>query len=270
MKKLLVLLLTFMMMITITACGSKPTEPTKEETDLEYITKKGTMIVGITDFEPMDFLDENGKWIGFDAELAELVGKELNVEVIFQLIQWSSKETELAGKTIDCIWNGMTWDEDRAANMEMTDWYMVNEQVFVVNKNSLDKFTTVEDLSGITVAAEGGSAGEDYILSDLTSCTYIEKGSMIDALMELNMGTVDAAVIDNNMAYYLINKANSDFAGLTVLEGFISPAPEYYSIAFRKGSDATAKVNDILKALTADGTVKKLAEKYGLEKALLD
>ncbi len=94
MKKLVALLLVVLMLVGFTSCSEKP--------DLKYVTDKGTLVVGITDFEPMDYL-KDGKWTGFDAELARLVGKELGVKVKFQEIDWSKKETELAAKTIDCI-----------------------------------------------------------------------------------------------------------------------------------------------------------------------
>ncbi len=109
MNKIINLVLALFMIIALVGCNSN--EPKKELTDLEYIKNKGTLIVGITDFEPMDFEDASGKWVGFDAELAELVSEKLGISVVFQLINWNCKETELAGKTIDCIWNGLTWDE---------------------------------------------------------------------------------------------------------------------------------------------------------------
>ena len=277
MKKILALILAMVMLVACFAsCGNAAdntasNDDAAKDSDLAYIQDKGTLIVGITDFEPMDYKEDGSdEWTGFDAELARLVGKELGVTVEFQEINWKMKETELSSKTIDCIWNGLTWDEERAENMSLTDYYMLNRQVLVVATKNADKYTSVDSLAGANVAAESGSAGESVITESLTNSTYIEKDAQIDVLTELIMGTVDAGVIDYVMANYLINKEGSSFAGLTIVENALTTQDEYYSIAFRKGSDVTAKVNAILKDLKADGTVDTLAKKYGLVDAIVD
>lgn len=277
MKKILALILAMVMLVACFAsCGNAAdntasNDDAAKDSDLAYIQDKGTLIVGITDFEPMDYKEDGSdEWTGFDAELARLVGKELGVTVEFQEINWKMKETELSSKTIDCIWNGLTWDEERAENMSLTDYYMLNRQVLVVATKNADKYTSVESLAGANVAAESGSAGESVITESLTNSNYIEKDAQIDVLTELIMGTVDAGVIDYVMANYLINKEGSSFADLTIVENALTTQDEYYSIAFRKGSDVTAKVNAILKDLKADGTVDTLAKKYGLVDAIVD
>ena len=277
MKKILALILAMVMLVACFAsCGNAAdntasNDDAAKDSDLAYIQDKGTLIVGITDFEPMDYKEDGSdEWTGFDAELARLVGKELGVTVEFQEINWKMKETELSSKTIDCIWNGLTWDEERAQNMSLTDYYMLNRQVLVVATKNADKYTSVDSLDGANVAAESGSAGESVITESLTSSNYIEKDAQIDVLTELIMGTVDAGVIDYVMANYLINKEGSSFADLTIVENALTTQDEYYSIAFRKGSDVTAKVNAILKDLKADGTVDTLAKKYGLVDAIVD
>ena len=277
MKKILALILAMVMLVACFAsCGNAAdntasNDDAAKDSDLAYIQDKGTLIVGITDFEPMDYKEDGSdEWTGFDAELARLVGKELGVTVEFQEINWKMKETELSSKTIDCIWNGLTWDEERAENMSLTDYYMLNRQVLVVATKNADKYTSVDSLAGANVAAESGSAGESVITESLTSSNYIEKDAQIDVLTELIMGTVDAGVIDYVMANYLINKEGSSFAGLTIVENALTTQDEYYSIAFRKGSDVTAKVNTILAQLKSDGTVDTLAKKYGLVDAIVD
>lgn len=265
MKKIISLILAALLMLTVFAgCGEK-----KNESDLEYIKEKGTLVVGITDYEPMDF-EVDGKWTGFDAELAKLVAKELGVEVEFQLIEWTKKEGELAAKTIDCIWNGLTWDEERAEEMSLSEHYMKNKQAIVIDSKNKDKFKDAASLKNATFAAEGGSAGEDFVEANFPEATYVDKEGMKDVMTELLGGTSDAGVIDYIMANYLINKEGSDFASLMILETDVAAAEEYYSIAFRKGSDVTSKVDEILDTLRANGKVKEIADQYGLADALVD
>ena len=103
-----------------------------EESDWEYIQKKGELVVGITYFAPMNYLDENGELIGFETEFAKAVADKLGIEVKFQVIDWNSKETELASKNIDCIWNGMTITPEREENMQISIPYMENKQAVVI------------------------------------------------------------------------------------------------------------------------------------------
>ena len=101
-----------------------------DDSDVEYIKKKGTLIVGITDFEPMDYKDGD-KWIGFDADMARVVGKKLGVDVQFVEIDWDTKTMELESKNIDMVWNGMTLTDEVTKSMECTNAYCNNAQVVV-------------------------------------------------------------------------------------------------------------------------------------------
>ena len=102
------------------------------DSDWAYIKAKGELIVGITYFAPMNYKNDAGELVGFETEFAKAVGEVLGVNIKFQEISWSAKETELAAKNIDCIWNGMTITDERAENMSITIPYMANKQVMVV------------------------------------------------------------------------------------------------------------------------------------------
>ena len=103
----------------------------ESDSDVAYIQDKGKLIVGITEFAPMDYQDANGQWIGFDADMAKLVAEKLGVAVEFQIINWDMKVEELDGKQIDCVWNGMTLTDGVQAAMECTNAYCENAQVVV-------------------------------------------------------------------------------------------------------------------------------------------
>ena len=103
----------------------------ESDSDVQYIQGKGKLIVGITEFAPMDYQDANGQWIGFDADMAKLVAEKLGVEVEFQIINWDMKVEELDGKQIDCVWNGMTLTDGVQAAMECSNAYCENAQVVI-------------------------------------------------------------------------------------------------------------------------------------------
>ena len=105
--------------------------PAERDSDVAYIQDKGTLIVGITEFEPMDYRDENGEWIGFDADMAKLVAEKLGVEIEFIVIDWNNKIMELDSKNIDVVWNGMTLTDEVTSSMECTNPYVNNAQVVV-------------------------------------------------------------------------------------------------------------------------------------------
>ena len=115
-----VLLCTVLAVSMMAGCGSGSGSG-GSDSDMEYVKDKGTLIVGITNFEPMDYQDENGEWIGFDADMARAFGESLGVDVEFVEIDWDNKIMELDSNTIDCVWNGMTLTEDVTNAMECTD-----------------------------------------------------------------------------------------------------------------------------------------------------
>ena len=233
--------------------------------DSDEIAADGKMVVGITIYAPMNYMDDNGNLTGFDTEFAELVCAELGLTPEFMEINWDTKEIELAAKSIDCIWNGMTITPAREAEMSISLPYVKNMQVVVVKADST--VTSTADLAGQVVVAELGSAGEAQIVGEdadanLLNAEYTGMSKQTDCLMEVKAGTAVAAVLDWTLAKTMTGDG-TDYADLKIVEG-LELASEEYGIAFRKGSDMTAKVNDIIKKLVADGTLVALADKYEL------
>ncbi|MDR3295825.1 MAG: transporter substrate-binding domain-containing protein [Clostridiales Family XIII bacterium] len=265
MKKWISLTIVLACLLMLYACAPKETSG-QTDGDLDYVLANGKLVIGITEYEPMNYYDENGKLIGFDTEFAEAVCAKLGVEPEFQIIDWDTKEVELKGKTIDVIWNGLTVKEDRRENMDFSDAYLINEQVIVVRAADAGNYADKGSFSGKTLVAEKESAGEDAVTSDLAGADYTAVDSQAGALLEVKAGTADAAVIDSTMAYAMTG-AGTDNAELTVLD--IPLTDEEYAIGFRLGSSAVAQVNEIIAELAADGTLAALAAKYGLEDRLV-
>ena len=266
MKKIISLLCTASLAVTAFAgCAGN-----SENTDWDYIAKNKSMTIGITYFEPMNYMDDNGKLTGFETEFAEAVCEKLGVEAKFQKIDWESKEVELNAKTIDCIWNGMTITDERKANMDISVPYMENKQVMVVKEENADKFKDAASLKDATVVAEKQSAGESVAKEDefFSSATYVSVDSQAKALMEVKSGTADVAIIDYVMSIGSIGEG-TDYADLDVVDDK-DFAEEQYGIAFRKNSPETVeKVNSAIQELANDGTLETIAKKYKLDELLL-
>ena len=250
MKKLIALLLVLVLAVScMSACQA---------------SQGKTVVVGYTIYEPMNYLDENNNLIGYDTDLAKAVFEKLGYEVIFQEIDWSSKYTDLDSGTIDCVWNGFTCntaDDDGILRSEKVDFsynYMENRQVIVAKSDS--GIASAADLAGKLAAVESGSAGETYAAS-FEGATIKGFLKQTDCLFEVNAGTADFAVVDAQLAKSYAGKG--DYASLMIVEDLSSDV-EYYAIGFKKGSELTAKVNEQLEKLAADGTIAKLAEQYGV------
>lgn len=269
MKKILALILALTMVCAcFVACGQQPaTEPDQTgegnvetvASDVDYVKENGKLVVGITEYEPMDYKDESGEWTGFDAELARLFAEELDVECEFFVIgDWGKKFFELDSKNIDVVWNGMTITEEATSNASVSAPYVVNAQVVVMKADKVADYADAESMKDLTVAVEEGSAGQS--VAEEAGLQTVSKQDQAGALMEVAAGTSDACVIDITMAKAMTGEG-TDYADLAV---GISLSSEEYGVAFRKGSDLTAKLNQFLEDKKEDGTLEQLAEKYAL------
>ena len=255
MKKLFALVLTLIVILSAFAgCAGQ------NGSDLEYVKNKGKLVVGVTIYEPMDYLDENGDWVGFDAEFAKMVAEDLGVEAEFVIIaDWGKKFVELQMKEIDVVWNGMTITDEALSSASVSNPYVINAQVVVTKADVAANYTTAESLQNLSIAVENGSAAAKA-LDAIGITDYLVTDDQAKALTEVLSGTSDACVIDITMARAMIREG-SDFASLAIAMELTS---EYYGIAFRKDSDITAKVNELMAKWMADGTLQALADKYSL------
>lgn len=288
-KRIAALLLAGIMSVGLCSCASSNTSSASESSsaaesnadssaadstdstaseggDWQYIADKGNFVAGITLFEPMNYYDENGELTGFETEFTKAVCEKLGVEAKFQEIEWDKKEIELNAKTIDAIWNGLTVTEERKENMGFSKSYVRNKQVVVIKADNKDKYTDEASMAGASCAAESGSAGQTAIetSSVLSQNEFVGASAQKDVLLEVKAGTVELGVLDYVMAKASIGEG-TDYSDLMIVEG-VELAPEEYAIGMRKGDTETIeKVNGAIDELVADGTLKALAEKYGLD-----
>ena len=259
MKRAGALLLALTMTLALAACGNK-----ESSSDLEYVKEKGTLIVGITEFEPMDYQDASGHRIGFDADLASAFAESLGVKVEFQIIDWDNKVMELEGKTIDVVWNGMTLNDEVKSAMACSNPYFNNAQVIIVPADKAADYPDAESAKDLAFAVEIGSAGKEQ--AEANGFSYTEVADQATTLLEVSSGTADAAIIDYLMAAAMTGEGTS-YANLTFTASLNS---EEYGVGFRKGSDLAAALNDFFKDAYADGTMQSIADTYRIGDMLLE
>ena len=276
-KKAVSLILTAAMALSFAACGGSSSTVVSSsaasaaasasaaaDSDMAYVQDKGTLVVGMTDFAPMDYRDENGEWIGFDADMAKAFAEYLGVEAEFLEINWDNKLMELDTKGVDVIWNGMTITDEVTNGASVSEPYCNNGQVVVVPADKAADYADTESLSELTFAVENGSAGAEQL--DELGIPYVAKTTQADALMEVASGASDACVIDLLMAGAMIGEGTS-YPDLTYTVQLNS---EEYGVAFRKGSDLTDAFNTFWKEAYDEGTVMETATTYGVQESVIE
>ena len=289
MTKMLSLALALAMCLSLAACGSSgsgsstqdqsgqsggssssgsssqgdASTPDTAESDLAYVQDQGTLVVGITEFDPMDYRDADGNWIGFDADMARAFAESLGVTAEFQLIDWDNKVFELNGKTIDVVWNGMTLTDEVLSSMDCSNAYCNNAQIVILPADVAENYPDAASMSDLSFAVESGSAGQAQ--AEANGFTYTEVMDQATAVLEVASGTADAAIIDSLMAAAMVGEGTS-YDQLTYT---IELNSEEYGVGFRQGSDLVERLNQFFADSYADGTMMELAETYGVQAAII-
>ncbi len=182
-----------------------------DDDSLQKVLDKGTLVVGLDDsFPPMGFRDENNEIVGFDIDLAKEVGKRMGVEVQFQPISWNAKEMELETGKVDCLWNGLSINNERLAALYFAKPYLNNRQIVIVPEGSDIK--TVADLAGKKIGLQDGSTAMDALESSevYTSgqikdedITKLEEN--VSVFNELKAGRIDAFIVDEAVGHYIMS-----------------------------------------------------------------
>lgn len=238
------------------AAGTNSTAAaTGEDNSLQKVLDSGKLVLGLDPtFKPMGYTDENDNIVGFDIDVAKEVCSRLGVELETYSVNWDTKEQDLNAGTIDCIWNGLSVRDERKKVMLMSEPYMKNEMVFVVNGSS--DVASQADLAGKNIAVQNGSTAQETLLaSDVVAngATTTELATNVEALQQLELNMVDAAFLDSVVANYEISTSGKDYKVLP--DGL---DPEEYAIGFRLGDQALCdKIEEILHEMKQDG---KLAE----------
>lgn len=266
-KSSVLLTVSIMVLMLFTGCSQNNADiaPAIEQgqSDLEYVQSKGTLVIGITDFAPMDYR-EGDAWTGFDADLAEAFAESLGVTPELVEIDWDKKTELLEKGSIDCIWNGMTMSEELRETISCSDPYLSNAQVVVLRNGETKQYDTVEACQHLLFAVEAGSAGESLL--EKMKYRFTAYPTQMEALQSVSSKQTDAAVIDIIMAEYYTGNVQE----FTDMQFHISLNDEKICVGFRRDSDLTEKANEFLETAYQDGTIRSLADQYGIGNAVLD
>lgn len=259
MKKRIRSVLLVLLMLSIICIGSGLA--LAGDDSLERIKEKGKFIVGLDDnFPPMGFRDEKGDIVGFDIDLAKEAARKMGVEVEFKPVEWDGVIFSLKNGTIDVIWNGLTITEERAKQIAFTKPYLDNKQIIVVKKDS--DINSKADLAGKTVGLQLGSSSQSALNSEPDVVESLKEvrtyPNNTEALMDLQIGRIDAVVVDEIVGRYYISKKPGVYRILG--EDF---GKESYGVGVRKEDTSfLAELNKILDEMKADGTAKEISEKW--------
>lgn len=256
-RRVLSLICVTVLLLSVVGCGS-------EESDKEKVLRQKKLRIGVTDYEPIDYLDENDEWIGFDAEMARGFASKLGVEPEFVEISWDNKQQELDEGNIDCIWNVMTLTDEVREAMDFSMPYIKNSQIVVMQKDKVGPYQQISDMKNLNFAVEVGSTGEAQ--AQLYDLRYTPVGNQIKALQAVVKGQFDGAIIDLLMAETMVGQGGE----YKSLDYHIKLNEEEDVVGFRRGSDLVDDVNEFFKESYKDGSIYEIADKYKVRSVIME
>lgn len=224
-------------------------------------TNDNVLVIGLDDnFPPMGFRNENNEIVGFDIDLAKEVCKKLGMELKLQQISWASKEQELNSESIDCIWNGFAYNEERAKTMTLTESYIKGEMYFVLKNGT--EIKSQEELKGKKIGVQSGSVQQfDLENSDFgKEVEILQYGDNLTAFMDLEAGGIDAVFCSSIIGNYIITSKEKDY---TTIPSENIAKTNGSVIAFKQGNtELRDKIQNALYELDEEGVLKEISEKW--------
>ena len=250
-KKSIALLTVGVLAISLTACS-------KGGTTVKDITEAGKLVIGTSaDFPPYEFhkeIDGEDTIVGFDIAIGQAIAEELGVEVEIKDMDFDGLLAALSAGTIDVVMAGMNPTPEREESVDFTDIYYYAEQTVLVRAEDADKYTSVESLDGLSVAAQKGTIQESLVTEQIDGAKVVALAKIPDLVLQLKSGKVEAIAVESAVAESYA-KANSDLV-VGSFQFEVAEEEKGAAIAVKEDSDELIeKLNEILAKLIEEGKI---------------
>ncbi|MGU8069551.1 transporter substrate-binding domain-containing protein [Streptococcus suis] len=214
MKKILALAATVLAGLTLAACSS-----TSSQSALDKIKEKGTLVVATSpDYAPFEFqalVDGKNEVVGADIMLAQKIADELGVKLEVSAMSFDNVLSSVQNGKADIAIAGLSYSEERAKVFDFSESYYQISDVLLIKKDSANSLTSIDAMSGKTLAVQKGSTQEAYAQEHINQANLISLTLMGEAVNELKSGKVDAILMDSPVAAGYVSQ-NSDLAVASV------------------------------------------------------
>ncbi len=209
------------------------------------------------DFPPFEYTDDNGKVVGIEPEIMELICDKLGLELQIDAMDFDSALLAAQNGKSDAVVSGVTVKEDRKLIFDFTDSYTTITQAIVCKQ---DAGITMENLGQYSIGVQSGTTGQEFVEEDFGKDHVVAYDTYSLVFQALLNGQIDCIVMDDAVAKAYIAQNQ----GLVMSQ--TTYTPENYAFGFHKGNEELKNaVNDALNELIADGTVQKIIDKYMTE-----
>ena len=263
---LLIAVLFFIGTAPLASCSSNDDESSVRQT-IERIERRGKILIGTTgDYRPLSFCEpETGEYWGFGIEMAREMAAELGVGIEFVKTSWPTLTADVLAdpQIFDLAIGGITITDARREAMLMSDGYLANGKTILCRKSDADRFQSLADLDKpeVRVMVNPGGLNEKFANENLTHATIIvhQKNEEIPTLVA--GGKADVMITEITEAPYYV-QADSRLAAPLLNEPFTHGE---IGVLMRKGQDdLLLMVNNLIRKMKSDGSLRRLHEKYGL------
>lgn len=253
MKKLRVVLLSFVLMFTFTACAGTTQQTSKAE------GAPFKLVIGVDDtYPPMEFRDDNNELVGFDIDFAQALAKELGAEIEFVPTAWDGIFTGLTAGKYDCIISSVSTTEERLESYTFSKPYLSNGQVIVVEKGDTS-IKSAEDLGGRKVGVQLETTADIAAKKqqEATPFELTQYDDIIQTFADLKTGRLEAIVVDYAVAIEYCSKDADKFEITTA-----QLTNEPIAVCMKKDTDLKEKIDAAITKLQENGTMKEISNKW--------
>ena len=255
---------------TVSFCSCSANEDNATEIvnqpTISRIQERGTLLAGTTgDYRPLSFREDDGTYWGFGIEVAGEIAKRLGVGLQFVPTSWPtlSADVQAEPQTFDLAIGGITITDARRETMLMSDGYLANGKTILCRAEDANRYKSLADIDKpeVRVMVNPGGLNEKFANANLTHATIIvhQKNEEIPKLIA--EGKADVMITEITEAPYYV-QTDPRLAAPLINEPFTHGE---IGVLMRKGQeDLLQLVNDVIRQMKSDGSLRLLHEKYGL------